>query len=110
MHDPILYTSDHRQAALQLRASTGSFWLPLRGMASSTQNVSLPSRPLKNYCARLCGVEISLGMLMYSSYTPLPRLISPCLAVARYIFQRPASGKILDAGELSAATAAQCPE
>lgn len=62
MHDPILYTSDHRQAALQLRASTGSFWLPQREMASSTQNISLTS------------------------------------------------GKILDAGELSAATAAQCPE
>ena len=50
------------------------------------------NRPLKNYCARLCGVEITLKMLMYSSYTALFRLISPCLAVARYIFQRPVSG------------------
>jgi hypothetical protein len=73
------------------------------------------NRPLKNYCARLCGVEISLTavrlnalqrgpegvseanqMLMYSSYTALSRLIdqrscycvAPCLAVARYIFQQ----------------------
>jgi MSHA biogenesis protein MshK len=66
------------------------------------------NRPLKNYCARLCGVEINLKMLMYNLYTALLtrsarpagqpaavtrystlRLISPCLAVARYIFQQP---------------------
>jgi MSHA biogenesis protein MshK len=44
---------------------------------------------MKNYYARLCGVEISLKMLMYNLYTALFRLISPCLAVARYIFQQP---------------------
>ena len=66
------------------------------------------NRPLKNYCAQLCSVEISLTAvrlnalqrgpggvseanqtLMYSSYTALFRLISPCLAIARYIFQQP---------------------
>ncbi|WP_172150200.1 MULTISPECIES: hypothetical protein [Pseudomonas] len=26
---------------------------------------------------------------MYNSYTALPRLLSPCLAVARYVFQQP---------------------
>jgi hypothetical protein len=53
------------------------------------------SRLLKNYCAQLCGVEISLKMLMYNSYTALFRLISPCLAFARYIFQRPARGPLI---------------
>ena len=49
---------------------------------------SVFSKPLKNYCTRLCGVEVSLKMLMYYSYTPLSRLTSPCLAVARYVFKR----------------------
>jgi predicted Zn-dependent protease len=31
----------------------------------------MSNRPLKNYCARLCGVELSLKMLMYYSYTAL---------------------------------------
>lgn len=45
----------------------------------------ITSRPLENYCARPCGVEIARKMLMYNSYTALLRAISPSLAVARYI-------------------------
>lgn len=45
----------------------------------------ITSRPLENYCARPCGVEIARKMLMYNSYTALFRAIAPCLAVARYI-------------------------
>src|SRR5690606_39737319 len=31
---------------------------------------------------RRCGVAIRLGLLIYSSYTPRPRLIAPCLGFA----------------------------
>ena len=41
----------------------------------------------KNYCARSCCVEIRLKMLIYILQTALFHLISPCLTVARYLFQ-----------------------
>ena len=90
----------HFQAAAELRVAMlhKLFSVLARSEASAStarelheqcQSAREPlNRPLKNYCARLCGVEVSLGMLMYYSYIPLPRLISPCLAVARYVFQR----------------------